>query len=141
MEDEQIVKTSGLNCPEDVVELRRAIKLARADEKNKKFETMFEDAKCSERECENHADAFIIVKLDTKLIRTALCRNHLLDFIEGWVPSIKAKHQREGIENLKLARSPRAKAGGFTRSPARKSHEPAPKEVPSSAEDSAGLKV
>jgi len=58
--------------------------------------------KCLKPDCTNWADAFIIVKLDTKEIRTAICRNHLVSFVEFWLPNIKEKHEREGIENLPI---------------------------------------
>lgn len=69
----------------------------------------FENVKCTVPTCQQNADVFVIVRLTDYLDKTAVCRFHLLAFIEGWLPSIKNKHKREGINNLAFLSSPRAR--------------------------------
>ena len=71
------------------------------------FAKFFDKVKCGDRNCNNTADIFILVRMRRHdgspiINKTALCANHVLSFIQNWIPAIKNKHKKFNIENLPL---------------------------------------
>ena len=78
--------------------------------KENEFAKSFEKVKCVDRNCNNMADIFVVVRMrnpdgSLKIIKTALCANHVLSFIQNWIPSIENKHKEFNIVNLPLSPS------------------------------------
>ena len=71
------------------------------------FAKFFDKVKCGTTNCNNTADIFIVVRMRDPagspiINKTALCANHVLSFIQNWIPAIKNKHKKFNIENLPL---------------------------------------